>query len=220
MKSGLSFSLKWVGASALTEDELDTKEIVDIFKKEANNLKEEHLVKVTNHFKSKIQMREDALEESERNYLEIIKDVLDYRKWFEFKLYFKRGDKDRKELTDREFNKFSGGEKAIAMYIPLFSSIYAKLNSADKKAPHIIALDEAFAGVDDANIKDAFRILDKLDIDYVLTSQQLWGDYETVKHLAISELHHPINSKVVSIVKYKWDGVSRRKIDDNSEYQD
>ena len=218
--SGLSFSLKWVGASALTEDELDTKEIVDIFKKEANNLKEEHLVKVTNHFKSKIQMREDALEESERNYLEIIKDVLDYRKWFEFKLYFKRGDKDRKELTDREFNKFSGGEKAIAMYIPLFSSIYAKLNSADKKAPHIIALDEAFAGVDDANIKDAFRILDKLDIDYVLTSQQLWGDYETVKHLAISELHHPINSKVVSIVKYKWDGVSRRKIDDNSEYQD
>ena len=113
----------------------------------------------------------------------------------------------------------SGGEKAIAMYIPLFSSIYAKLNSAYPNAPHVIALDEAFAGVDDENIKDAFRILSEFDIDYVLTSQQLWGDYETVKHLAISELHHPIGSKVVSVMKYKWDGISRSKVDDNKQYQ-
>lgn len=217
--SGLSFSLKWVGIGALTEDEIDTKEIVDIFKKEATNLKTEHSNKITNHFKSKIKTKEESLEESERNYLEIIKEVLDYRKWFEFKLYFKRGNGDKKELTDREFNKMSGGEKAIAMYIPLFASIYAKLSSAYKIAPHVIALDEAFAGVDDDNIKDAFRILDKLDIDYVLTSQQLWGDYETIKHLAISELHHPVGSKVVSVVKYKWDGKTRVKIDDISEYQ-
>lgn len=217
--SGLSFSLKWTGISAETEDEVDTKEIVEIFKKDAKSLKQENLNKIANHFKSKIKMKEEALEESERNYLEIIKEVLDYRKWFEFKLYFKRGNSDRKELTDREFNKMSGGEKAIAMYIPLFSSIFAKLSSANKTAPHVIALDEAFAGVDDDNIKDAFRILDKLDIDYVLTSQQLWGDYETIKHLAISELHHPVGSKVVSVVKYKWDGKTREKIDDISEYQ-
>ena len=218
--SGLSFSLKWMGIQAQTEDEVDTKEIVEIFKKDAHNLKQEHLNKITKHFQSKIKMKEESLEESERNYLEIIKEVLDYRKWFEFKLYFKRGNSDRKELTDREFNKMSGGEKAIAMYIPLFSSIYAKLSSAYPNSPHVIALDEAFAGVDDDNIKDAFRILDKLDIDYVLTSQQLWGDYETIRHLAISELHHPIGSKVVSVIKYKWDGISRTKIDDISEYQD
>ena len=217
--SGLSFSLKWKGIEALNEDEIDTKEIVNIFKKDADSLKPEHLSKITNHFKSKIKMKEESLEESERNYLEIIKEVLDYRKWFEFKLYFKRGENDKKELTDREFNKMSGGEKAIAMYIPLFSSIYAKLNSAYPNAPHVIALDEAFAGVDDENIKDAFRILSEFDIDYVLTSQQLWGDYETVKHLAISELHHPIGSKVVSVMKYKWDGISRSKVDDNKQYQ-
>lgn len=218
--SGLSFSLKWDGITALNEDELDTREIVNIFKKDASNLKPEHLTKITNHFKSKIKGKEEVLEENERNYLEIMKDVLDYRKWFEFKLYFKRGNNPPKELTDREFNKMSGGEKAIAMYIPLFSSIYAKLNSAYKTAPHVIALDEAFAGVDDENIKDAFRILSKLDLDYVLTSQQLWGDYDTVKHLAISELHHPIGSKVVSILKYKWDGIKRRKVDDPRDYED
>ena len=216
--SGLSFSLKWVGNEALTEEEIDTKEIVNIFMKDAEMLNDSHIDKISKHFQSKIKMREDALEESERNYLEIIKDVLDYRQWFQFKLYFKRGNGDKKELTDREFNKMSGGEKAIAMYIPLFSSIFAKLNSAYKYAPHVIALDEAFAGVDDENINDAFRILDKLDIDYVLTSQQLWGDYESIKHLAISELYHPINSKVVSIINYKWDGKSREKVADVSEY--
>lgn len=218
--SGLSFSLKWNGIAALTEDEVDTKEIVNIFKKDPKILKEEDLAKITNHFRSKINMREEVLEEAERNYLEIIKDVLDYRKWFEFKLFYKREGRQPKELTDREFNKMSGGEKAIAMYIPLFSSIYAKLNSALKTAPHVIALDEAFAGVDDENIKDAFRILDRLDIDYVLTSQQLWGDYETIKHLAISELHHPTGSKVVTIIKYKWDGISRTQINKNEEYND
>lgn len=217
--SGLSFSLKWIGKEAMTEDEMNTSRIAELFKRGADALKEQDLLKITNHFKSKIKMREESLEESDRNYLEIIKEVLDYREWFEFKIYFKRGNSDRKELTDREFNKMSGGEKAIAMYIPLFSSIYAKLGSAYKNAPHVIALDEAFAGVDDANINDAFRILDKLDIDYVLTSQQLWGDYETIKHLAISELYHPIGSKVVSTIKYKWDGKIRKLVDDINEYQ-
>lgn len=217
--SGLSFSLKWVGIEPVTEDELNTKEIIKIFKSDADKLKEEYFDKIAKHFESKIKSQEDVLEESDRNYLEILKDVLDYRKWFEFKLYFKRGNNDKKELTDREFHKMSGGEKAIAMYIPLFSSVYAKLESAYPNAPHIVALDEAFAGVDDDNIKDAFRILDNLNIDYILTSQQLWGDYETVKHLAISELYHPVNSKVISIIKYKWDGTERVKINDTKEYE-
>ena len=217
--SGLSFSINWVGNSALTENEIDTKKIVEIFKKDASILKNEDIEKITNHFQSKIKSKEEALEESERNYLEIIKEVLDYRSWFEFKLYYKRGNSEKKELTDREFNKMSGGEKAIAMYIPLFSSVYAKLNSAYSYAPRVIALDEAFAGVDDENIKDAFRILNKLNLDYVLTSQQLWGDYETVKHLAISELHHPVGSNVVSIIKYKWDGERRKKVENDREYE-
>lgn len=217
--SGLSFSLKWVGVEPLTEDEMDTKEIVRLLKTDSESLKQSDLDKISNHFRSKIERMEEALEESERNYLEIIKDVLDYRKWFEFKLFFKRGDKEKKELTDREFNKMSGGEKAIAMYIPLFASIFAKIKSANETAPKVIALDEAFAGVDDDNIKDAFRILDKLDIDFVLTSQQLWGDYETIKHLAISELHHPVNSKVVSIIKYKWDGISRTQVNGEEDYE-
>lgn len=217
--SGLTFSIRWIGKGKETEKELDTKEIVDIFERDPETLKDEDLQKITNHFRSKITLEEEKYEESERNYLEIIRNVLDYRQWYEFKLYFKRADQDKKELTDKEFSKFSGGEKAIAMYIPLFAGIYAKFNSARRDAPRIVALDEAFAGVDDDNILDCFRIMNEMDLDYILTSQILWGDYSSIKHLAISELYHLPSSNVVSIIRYKWDGIKRSLVTTNKEYQ-
>ena len=217
--SGLTFSIRWIGRGRETESELDTKEIVDIFERDPETLKEEDLQKITNHFRSKIALEEEKYEENERNYLEIIRNVLDYRKWYEFKLYFQRANTDKKELTDKEFSKFSGGEKAIAMYIPLFAGIYAKYNSARATAPRVIALDEAFAGVDDDNIKDCFRIMGEMDLDYVMTSQVLWGDYSSVKKLAICELHHLPSTNVVSVLRYKWDGLKRNLITSNKEYE-
>ena len=105
------------------------------------------------------------------------------------------------------------------MYIPLFAGIYAKFNSARRDAPRIVALDEAFAGVDDDNILDCFRIMNEMDLDYILTSQILWGDYSSIKHLAISELYHLPSSNVVSIIRYKWDGIKRSLVTTNKEYQ-
>ena len=55
-----------------------------------------------------------------------IRDVLDYRNWYEFQLMYERDGEPRKELTDRAFNKFSGGEKAMAMYVPLFAAVSAQ----------------------------------------------------------------------------------------------
>ena len=217
--SGLTFSIGWLGKSKDTEQELDTNEIVDIFNAEVEMLSDRDEAKIVEHFRSKIALEEDKYDEGEINYIEVIKNVLDYRKWFQFKLYFKRAGGERRELTDKEFSKFSGGEKAIAMYIPLFAGINAKFNAARSDAPRIIALDEAFAGVDDANIEDSFRILEELDLDYILTSQILWGDYKTINSLAISELHHLPESDVISVMRFKWDGVKRSLITNESEYE-
>ena len=217
--SGLSFSISWVGKGRDSEDEMDTNEVVSIFEGSASSITDEDNEKIVKHFRSKIAQEEEKYDELEKNYVEIIRDVLDYRKWFQFKLFFKRNNGDKRELTDKEFSKFSGGEKAIAMYIPLFAGINAKFNSAKKDAPRIVALDEAFAGVDDLNIEDSFRILDELNLDYVLTSQILWGDYSTIKSLSICELHHLSSSDVVSVLRYKWDGHKRLLINDESEYQ-
>ena len=51
------------------------------------------------------------------NYMDLVRDALDYRKWFEFHMYFRRGEELRKPLTNAAFNRFSGGEKAMAMYV-------------------------------------------------------------------------------------------------------
>lgn len=217
--SGLSFSISWIGKGKDNEEELDTKDIVSIFEGSASNLKNEDTEKITKHFRSKIALEEEKYDELEKNYIEIIRDVLDYRKWFQFKLFYRRNNGDKKELTDKEFSKFSGGEKAIAMYIPLFAGINAKFNSAKKDAPRVVALDEAFAGVDDLNIEDSFRILEELNLDYILTSQILWGDYSTIKSLSICELHHLSGTDVVSVLRYKWDGHKKVLVTDESEYE-
>ena len=104
----------------------------------------------------------------------------------------KTGEKKR-ELTDRVFFTFSGGEKAMSMYVPLFSAVVAKYAGARQDAPYLISLDEAFAGVDEMNIRDMFRLMVKFDFNFMINSQILWGDYDTVPALAIYQLVRPEN---------------------------
>ena len=59
----------------------------------------------------------------------------------------------------------------------------------------MIALDEAFAGVDDKNISSMFALVHKLDFDYIMNSQALWGCFDTVRGLRIAELLRPQNSQ-------------------------
>ena len=100
----------------------------------------------------------------------------------------------------------------MAMYIPLFAAVTSKLQSAKAMAPRIISLDEAFAGVDDANIRDMFRILTKLGLEYIINSQVLWGEYDTIPAIAIYELVSDPESKVVCVIKYVWNGNKRELI--------
>ena len=102
------------------------------------------------------------------------------------------------------FFTFSGGEKAMSMYVPLFSAVVAKYKGANLDAPRIISLDEAFAGVDETNIKDMFRLMVQLELNFIINSQVLWGDYGTVPKLAIYHLIRPQNAKCVTVLKYIW----------------
>ena len=107
---------------------------------------------------------------------------------------------------------FSGGEKAKTMYIPLFAAVSAKLIDANENALRLVALDEAFAGVDELNIREMFGIMNSLELDYILTSQSLWGDYDVIKVLAIANLIRPKNSQVVGVQRYRWNGKERQII--------
>lgn len=214
--SGLMFHLKWATKKAEREDQLGTEELVSLLKMDQGLLTAEHRERLIKHFRSKIQeSRIRATEMTElSSFLTLMKEILDYRKWFEFKLYFtKKGDK-RKEMTNNAFFTFSGGEKAMAMYVPLFSAVYAKYSAGAIDCPRIISLDEAFAGVDEKNIRDMFRLLIELDLSFVANSQVLYGDYDTVPALAICELIRPENVTFVTVLKYKWNGFVRQLIED------
>lgn len=209
---GLSFSLDWKPCSAENETELDTSELEKILLRDRELLTIEDIEKVAGHFRSKIRTEKMKLEDENGmiNYMELVRDALDYRKWFEFHMYFKRGEEPKKLLTNAAFNRFSGGEKAMAMYVPLFAAVNAQYKKAENKDhPRMVALDEAFAGVDDKNISSMFELVQKLDFDYIMNSQALWGCFETVKGLRIAELLRPQNSRTVSVICYTWNGRER-----------
>ena len=212
--SGLSFSLNWKPKLATDESEIDTKEIVDILNSDAALLKQSDIKKVATHFRSKFAKAEKEFAEKNATipFYSIIKEALDYRKWFEFQFMFKKSGEQSRELTNNAFYKLSGGEKAMAMYIPLFASVCSRYQSAKKDCLRIISLDEAFAGVDDNNIRDMFRILTELDLEFVINSQVLWGEYDTVPSLSICELISDVNLKVVSVMRYHWNGEKRELV--------
>lgn len=100
----------------------------------------------------------------------------------------------------------------MSMYVPLFSAVVAKYQGARKDAPRLVSLDEAFAGVDEHNIKDMFRLMVDFDFEFIINSQILWGDVETLPRLSIYQLLRPENAKYVSTIHYHWDGKMRNLV--------
>ena len=171
---------------------MDTRQLVEILQKDVKVVKESDLKRLSSHFRSKIAAARNLqnIENNTLSFHQLMRQVMDYRTWFEFKIMAQKTGEAKKELTNNTFYAFSGGEKAMAMYVPLFSAVAAKFESAREDAPLLIALDEAF--------------------DYIMNSQVLWGDYASVKGLAIYELFRPENARFVTVIPYEWDGHIKR----------
>ncbi len=211
--SALRFRLEWRPITGSNDNELDTAELVELLHGDPELMKDEDMKKLELHFSSRIKRaREEAesLEKDAEAFQATVRNQLDYRQWFQFRLFYDKGEQiQRRELTDKAFFRFSGGEKAMAMYVPLFSAAYSRYLDAGKDAPHLITLDEAFAGVDEQNMRDMFRLVEQMGFNYIMNSQAIWGDYDVVPSLNIYELLRPLNANYVSILGYHWDGNTR-----------
>ncbi len=211
LSGNLKFRLSWEQKKQELEDELSTSELVKLISKDPATASDSDRQKIVKHFRVRIE-RAKRLQDSPdsfRSLYEIMKEILDYRQWFEFRLYFQRGAENRRELTNNAYDKFSGGEKALSIYVPLLAALCAKYQSAASFAPRIIALDEAFAGVDENNIEKMFELIENLEFDYIMNSQILWGDYKTVPGLCIYELISDRSKGCVLKVKYIWNGYKK-----------
>ncbi len=214
--SGLKLRLKWKEKIAETDSQMDVKDLVNLLKKDANMMKEKDLNRLSEHFRSKVKEARRVLEDKNGSatFFSIIRDTLDYRKWFQFTILFEKTGERQKELTDKNIGQLSGGERALSMYIPLFAAVVARSASGSKDAPKIISLDEAFAGVDNKNMKVLTKIMMDFDFNFILNSQTIWGDLDTIDSLSIYQLLRPNNAKYVSTIKYKWNG-SQRKVEND-----
>lgn len=148
-------------------------------------------------------------ERPELDYTEHLHAALDYRIWSEFRIRISRPEapNDWKVLTRR--TPLSQGEQKVVCYLPLFAAASAHFTGvagAAASAPRFILLDDAFPKIDMKTHPKLFGLLVDFDLDFVVTSERLWGDYDTVPRLAIYEaLRSPIERGIAQY-KHLWDG--------------
>jgi Putative exonuclease SbcCD, C subunit len=78
-------------------------------------------------------------------------------------------------------------------------------------AVRLIALDEAFAGVDDDSRAKCLGLLATFDMDVIMTSEREWGCYPQVPGLAICQLARRDGIDAVLVTPWRWDGRERHK---------
>lgn len=216
--SGLRLKLDWIPRAAQNEQQIDTGTLVELLKRDSHRLREDEIDDMIQHFRSQIGYAKQSAQSEKESLRKHLYEVLDYRNWFQFELKYKKGEQQGyRPLTDSRFNVLSGGEKAMAMYIPLFAATWSRYSDARADAPRLISLDEAFAGVDEENMRDMFDLLTDMGFDYMMTSQVLWGCYDTVPKLAIYEIYRPKDVDFVTLFRYRWNGRMKEYVNTDGE---
>ncbi|MFD3593211.1 SbcC/MukB-like Walker B domain-containing protein [Nocardia sp. NPDC058640] len=132
--------------------------------------------------------------------------VFDYTAWHQFIVRIDRGKGEGyQELTKKLHGALSGGEKAIALHLPLFAAVAAHYQ-ATPSAPRVIMLDEVFVGVDTVNRGQIFALLGALDLDLILTSDHEWCMYSELSGIAIHQIVTGDGSDAVTTARFTWDG--------------
>lgn len=152
------------------------------------------------------QIAAERLRDDAGTWHEQLTRALDYRAWHEFVI---------QRYADGQWRPAagpaSGGERVLAASVPLFAAASSYYGSAgNPNAPRMIALDEAFAGVDDDSRAKCLGLLARFDLDVVMTSEREWGCYPEVPGLAIAQLSRREGIDAVLVTPWRWDGSGSR----------
>lgn len=138
---------------------------------------------------------------------EQLAQVFDYTAWHRFVVKLDRADgQGWQPLTKKLHGALSGGEKAIALHLPLFAAVAAHYQSVPS-SPRLILLDEVFVGVDSSNRGQVFELLASLDLDLVLTSDHEWCAYQELPGIAVHQLvTGEDDDDAVTTARFVWTG--------------
>lgn len=138
-------------------------------------------------------------------YRELIARVLDYRDWHRMTIMLLRPGRAAERLGRR--TALSEGEKKIVSYLPLFAAVAASCDALAASAPdalRFVLLDDAFAKVSEDNHPKLFGLLVELDLDFIATSERLWGTHDTVPELAITEVIRDADLQTIVLEHSRW----------------
>jgi uncharacterized protein (TIGR02680 family) len=149
-------------------------------------------------------------------YRDVIAQVLDYRSWHDLKIYLRRPGRADELLRRR--TALSEGEKKLVTYLPMAAAAAASAAAHDPHAvgaPRLILLDDAFAKVSEDNHERLFGLLVSLDLDFIVTSERLFGTHASVPALSIVDVLRDPDLRTIALLHYHWDG--RRRIERTTE---
>jgi len=200
--SGLSVRLHWNRDS----DDPATRTAIDLLRHDPEQLDEQRRERLRRFFVAGIEQARAA--DPGGTYATILPRVLDYRAWHTFHLTLVDASQSSTRLTPQVFKSLSGGEAAAAVHLPLLAAVDAYLAGADHHAPRLVALDEAFAGIDTHLRGPLLGLLVDFDLDWVIASHELWGNYPEVPSCQIYTMRRRPPALGVHTQPTRWDGLA------------
>ncbi len=197
-ESGMVVELKWEIAS----DEVGLADAVRALRTAPEMLGPERRESLREFFMQRIADLRSS--DPGRSFAETLTTALDYRSWHAFTLFARFSDGSRQKVTRKFYKGLSGGEAASLLHLPLFAAAAAQYSAGAVHGPRLIALDEAFVGIDDQMRARLMGLLTQLDLDVVLTSHEFWGFYDTVPALVLYDLTRRPPLPGVHAQRFDW----------------
>jgi hypothetical protein len=201
MSSGLAVGIRWAQSDRISDRQRSASRLLD---RDAAALGPERLAKLRGLMREMI--KEYRAGHPRATYREALAAVLDYRSWHAFELLLVKPGEPEVKLTRAKHSVMSGGEKSASIHLPLFAAANALYSSAKPRCPRLIALDEAFVGIDERYKPDLFGLTVKFDLDLFMTGHDLWVTCETVPAITHYDMYHDEITHTVSSLLMLWDG--------------
>ena len=201
ISSGMAIGIRWVRSDKLTDRQAAVSRLLD---RDAASLGSEGLTELRGQLRAMIH---DYRASNPRDtYREVLASVLDYRSWHAFELQMLPPGGPAERLTRKKHSEMSGGEKSATIHMPLFAAANALYSSSKRTCPRMVALDEAFAGIDDKFKPELLGLTVRFDLDLFMTGHDLWVTFPTVPAIAHYDLAHDKAAHTVSAFLAVWDG--------------
>jgi uncharacterized protein (TIGR02680 family) len=196
--SGMTVELSW----GVDSDDPTVKQAVKTLRYSPDTMGPEQREVLRAFFTEQIHARRAA--DPGRSFVDVLTAALDYRSWHSFTFAIRSAGGGRRQVTRKYFRELSGGEAATVLHLPLFAAAAAHYASGSIEGPRLIALDEAFAGIDDDMRGKLMGLLVQLDLDVLLTSHEFWGFYAQVPNLVLYDLTRRPPTPGVFAQRLEW----------------